>query len=145
MTDSSEKKISPQAAFTEEQIREGHSLEDIKMWQNLCKALALLEGDAEADMHGVLSICDQEGLSPLTICSQMRSMGFQTVAEGIDAALQFYQERDGSDGGDDVGHHRAVDNEAREHDDDDDDQVEEDAVARSSSKRRWNSEPAESE
>lgn len=106
--ESTEQKITPQSKFVEEQVREGHSLEDIKMWQNLCKSLALLDANAEETMHGVLSICDKDGISPMTLMGEMRSMGFKSACEGIDSALEAHFERDSNgdghttDGGNDA-------------------------------------------
>lgn len=87
-----------QASFTEESIREGFTLEDIKMWQNLCKQLALLAEDAEETMHGMLAICDKEGISPLAVCLEMRSMGYKTCEEGISPAIEHYFGRSDDNG-----------------------------------------------
>lgn len=107
--ESTEQKTTPQSKFVEEQVREGHSLEDIKMWQNLCKSLALLDANAEETMHGVLCICDKDGISPMTLMGEMRSMGFKSACEGIDGALEAHfnrdsgGERDAPDEGNDAG------------------------------------------
>lgn len=132
--ESKEKTVTPQTKFVEEQVREGHSLEDIKMWQNLCKSLALLDANAEETMHGVLSICDKDGISPMTLMGEMRSMGFKTACEGIDSALEAHFDRvsgtDGhtTDGGDDFGD-----------EDDDEDRME---TARKRIRRRFQDEMA---
>lgn len=135
-SDSTEKKQSAQSAFTEKSIREGFTLEDIKMWQALCRSLALLGDDAEEAMHGVLSICDMHGLSPLTVCMQIRSLGFPSIEEGITAAFEHFglagvdEQTDGGDSGDDA-------RDDHDPDADQDDRVEDEGEDRPQSRGNW--------
>lgn len=82
--------VMTQTQFLEQQIREGFTTEDVRMWQNLCKDLALLKDDAEETMHGVLSICDHNGISPLAVASSIRDLGYKTYADGIQEAMEYY-------------------------------------------------------
>jgi len=96
---SSESKATPQALFVEAQIREGFSLEAIKVWQALCRNVAVLKNDAEETMHGVLAICDDQGISPMQVCQVILDAGFKTAETGIDAALAMFFEKEASDDG----------------------------------------------
>lgn len=90
MSSESKAKAAPAQAFVEASIREGFSLEDVKMWQNLCRDVSVLKEDSEETMHGMLSICDKEGISPLAVCGEMRGMGFKSCTAGIQPALEHY-------------------------------------------------------
>jgi len=74
-------------------------MEAIKVWQSLCRNVAVLKNDAEETMHGVLAICDKEGISPMQVCQVILDAGFKTAETGIAAALELFFDKEGSEDG----------------------------------------------
>lgn len=94
MSSESKSKSAPAQAFVEASVREGFSLEDVKMWQNLCRDLTVCKEDSEETMHAMLSICDENGISPLAVCGEMRGMGYKSCYAGIEAALEQFHNKE---------------------------------------------------
>jgi len=72
-------KASDQASFTEASVREGHSLLSIQMWQNVCRRLAVLGEDTESIVNVMLSMADENGVSPLALCDQLAKQGIKKL------------------------------------------------------------------
>lgn len=68
-----------QTQFVESSVRDGHSLAAVQMWQNLCRRLAVLGDDTESITNVVLSMSDQHGVSPLSICDRLLGNGVKKL------------------------------------------------------------------
>jgi len=82
-----------QTAFTETSIREGHSLASVQMWQSLCRRLAILGVDTESITNVMLSMSDQHGVSPLSICDRLINNGIKKLdGDCMEALLQLAED-----------------------------------------------------
>lgn len=80
-----------QSKFVEESIREGWSMADVTMWQQLCRRLALLAPGTESIMYVLLAISEEQGISPLGLCHAARDQGHKVVDEkAIDTLCHIY-------------------------------------------------------
>lgn len=84
-------KPSQQTAFVESCVREGWRILDVQMWQNLCKKLAVLDGESELSMMLLLGIADEHGISPIQLCAYARDEGYKCLEmEAIQHLAQMY-------------------------------------------------------
>jgi len=82
-----------QASFTEQAVRDGHSIASVQMWQNLTKRLAVFGEDTESLTNVLLSLSDERGCSPLEICDDLIKNGIKKLdSTALEALIQLAQD-----------------------------------------------------
>ena len=77
MTDA--KSSTSQSAFTEQAVRNGHSMASVQMWQTFCRRLAILAPDTQFVANVLLSMSNGDDIPVLSICDDLIANGIKKL------------------------------------------------------------------